>query len=294
MTIAIAWIRKLRDCEELIFVSDSRLSGDGRNFDACPKILTLPRDDCAICFAGYTGHAYPLMLQLALAIDSYAPARRGSLDLGALKTHALRLFDGVALTIATSSHVSPQQDEAPEATFLFGGYSWIKKRFELWSVSFSAREDKFVAQPAQWLSYLDHSGDVALRRRMNAPGSRAIGQIALAGDQAPAALARLNVRLKTPRTRSNKLDMEPFEVVRDMLRDRNRSETIGGPPQIVKVYQYMRSAALGVYWPRKRGGSVFVQGRQRIGYEQVDRWILDPDTLVSEHEAYTVNDASEE
>lgn len=48
-----------------------------------------------------------------------------------------------------------------------------------------------------------------------------------------------------------KLGMEPFEVVRDMLRDNKKSDSIGGPPQIVKVYQYMRSAPLAVYWPNK-------------------------------------------
>jgi hypothetical protein len=68
MTVVIAWVRKIRNCEELVFVSDSRLSGDGRNFDACPKILQL-RNDCAIAFAGYSGHGFPMMLQLALAID---------------------------------------------------------------------------------------------------------------------------------------------------------------------------------------------------------------------------------
>jgi hypothetical protein len=52
MTVAIAWVRAIRDCEELLFVSDSRLSGDGRNLDVSPKILTLPRTDCAICFGG--------------------------------------------------------------------------------------------------------------------------------------------------------------------------------------------------------------------------------------------------
>src|SRR6266702_1647282 len=72
MTLVLAWARRIRDTEQLVFVSDSRLSGDGMNFDGCPKILGLPRNDCAIAFAGYTGHAFPMMLQLVLAIDSSA------------------------------------------------------------------------------------------------------------------------------------------------------------------------------------------------------------------------------
>src|ERR1022692_1241511 len=91
MTILATWVRTLRTVEELVFVSDSRLSGDGTNFDSCPKILTLPRTDCAIGFAGYTGHAFPMMLQLDLAIGAYEPARRGALDIATLRKHALKV-----------------------------------------------------------------------------------------------------------------------------------------------------------------------------------------------------------
>lgn len=226
------------------------------------------------------------MLQLALAIESYAPARRGSVDIRVLKKHVLKVFDGMADKLASSPLVSKQQDENLDADFLFGGYSWIKKQFELWSISFCPRDRKFIAQPAQWLSYIEHSDRMALRRKQNAPGSHAVGKIAFAGDRAPEALELLSRKLANDAKR-DRLDMEPFEVVRDMLRDPNHSETIGGAPQIVKVYQYMRTAVLGVYWPTKTNGAIFIQGRERIGYERLDQWILDPDTLVSDNEAHT-------
>jgi len=70
MTIGVAWVGTLRDREHLFFASDSRVRG-GHHFDACPKILTLPRSDCAICFAGETAAAYPLMLQVAQAIGAH-------------------------------------------------------------------------------------------------------------------------------------------------------------------------------------------------------------------------------
>lgn len=287
MTIAIAWIRKIRDCDELVFVSDSRLSGDGSTFDGCPKILTLPRSDCAICFAGYTGHAFPMMLQLALAIDSHAPSKRGSLDLAALRSHALKLFDGMAGQLKPSEHVSKADEVTPGATFLFGGYSWIKKDFQLWSVSYRAGDKCFVAEPAKWLAFSKEAGRIVLRKRKKTNGEHNLGRIAFAGDQAPLAkkllLEKLNA--KNSGKHHTPLDMEPFEVVRDMLRDAKHAETIGGAPQLVKVYQYMRTAALGVYWPNKEKGKVHLQGRACLGYERVDRWVLDPDTLVSETQA---------
>lgn len=121
MTVSISWIRKIRDCVELCFVSDSRLSGDGRYFDACPKILSLPRSDCAIAFAGYTGDAFPMMLQLGLAIDAHEPARRRALEIPSLRKHALKVFDGMTGLIQSSTR--PKQPVRPDATFIFGGYS---------------------------------------------------------------------------------------------------------------------------------------------------------------------------
>lgn len=285
MTIAIAWVRKIRDCDELIFVSDSRLSGDGSTFDGCPKILTLPRSDCAISFAGYTGHAFPMMLQLALAIDSHAPSKRGSLDLATLRTHALKVFDGMAEQLKPSEHVMNSEEITPGATFLLGGYSWIKKAFQLWAISYRNGDKCFVADPARWLTFSNQAGRIVLRKRKDADGELNLGRIVFAGDQASRAkdllLEKLNGRGKGAR-HHKPLDLEPFEVVRDMLRDPNHAETIGGAPQIVKVYQYMRTAALGVYWPNKAAGKVHLQGRACLGYERVDRWVLDPDTLVSE------------
>ncbi|MBB3009487.1 hypothetical protein [Cupriavidus alkaliphilus] len=283
MTIAVAWVRKIRDCEELVFVSDSRLSGDGATFDGCPKILTLPRSDCAISFAGYTGHAFPMMLQLSLAIDSHAPSKRGSLDLAALRSHALKIFDSMGEQLKTSKLLSLQEDVLPGATFLFGGYSWIKKKFELWSFSYRAKEGCFVADPAQWLMFHKEADRVILRNKKIENGETSLGKIAFAGDQAPLAKELLLKKLNSFGAMDHEsLDMEPFEVVRDMLRDRNHSETIGGAPQIVKVYQYMRTASLGVYWPNRTAGKVHLQGRACLGYERVDRWVLDPDELISE------------
>lgn len=290
MTVAIAWIRKIRDCEELVFVSDSRLSGDGATFDGCPKILTLPRSDCAISFAGYTGHAFPMMLQLSLAIDSHAPAKRGSLELSALRSHALKIFDGMASQILPSKGLSLQEDMDPAATFLFGGYSWVKKKFELWSFTYRPKEKSFVADPAQRLAFNEGAGKIVIRKKNTDNGPPSLGKIAFAGDQASLARELLLQKLNDKgfgKDEHRFLDMEPFEVVRDMLRNPNHSETIGGAPQVVKVYQYMRSTSLGVYWPAKNGGSPHLQGRACLGYERIDKWIIDPDTLLSEPQAAT-------
>jgi hypothetical protein len=296
MTILAGWVRKIRDAEELILASDSRLSGDGRNFDACPKILTLPRTDCVIGFAGYTGHAFPMMLQLDLAIGAYEPARRGALDIATLRKHALKVFGSMANEIRSSLRVSQEQSVAPEASFLFGGYSWIKKRFEMWSIVYQKSEKRFVARPPKGIRYQPHAHKFVFSKAASGKRSGELAKVAFAGDQASEGRKRLIAHLNSKYASAGTfrgLDWEPFEVIRDMLRDPNHSETIGGAPQVVKVYQYMQSAPLAVYWPTRASGQVVLQGRPCLGYEHIDRWILDPDTLTSHSPVYSTNGPTE-
>ena len=281
MTIAIAWTRRILNCEELVFVSDSRLSKDGRIFDAAPKALTLSRNDCAIAFAGLTQDAFPMMLQFSLAISSYRVAQRRSMDLSELKTHGLKIFDAMATLLQSDAHViGAPQDDIPAAEFLFGGYSWIKKEFELWRIRFDKTRRRFVAIEAQW-AYFD-----PLRRRVHmdhlarSERKTAIGRIAFAGDQAPKA-KRLFSQMMARRYREgeeiSKIDMEPFDILTGMLRDPDHSSTIGGAPQLIKVYQYMQAVSFPIYWPDKQSGRRFLQGRPCLGYENLDTKIVDPD-----------------
>jgi hypothetical protein len=94
MTVSVAWVRSLNHGEELWFASDSRLTG-GRSWDYCPKIVTFSRLDSAISLAGETDTVYPLMLQCALAIDYYGPARGRATDVPELKTHVLKVFNNM-------------------------------------------------------------------------------------------------------------------------------------------------------------------------------------------------------
>ncbi len=282
MTIAVAWVRDVKGCDELVMVTDSRLSGDGRTFDACTKAIALPRSDCAIAFAGYSGHAYPMMQQLSNAIAAHEPLLRGSLDITSLKSHALKIFDSMADLILSSERLSSPAETDPEANFLFGGYCWITKSFKIWTISFSQNDQKFVAHPAKTVRFIEHTRNYVLSAsRTRTIEGRIGGDIAIAGDQSAEFTERLLRKLsKNPNV--NSFDFEPFEVVRDMLRDKKHSETIGGAPQIVKVYQYMKSAPLGVFWPNRESGKIHLQGRPLLGYERTERWALDPDRLISE------------
>ena len=64
-----------------------------------------------------------------------------------------------------------------------------------------------------------------------------------------------------------------------MLRAAGGDGTIGGPPQLVVVHQFMQATPIGVYWPDKTSGGVSIQGRLTLDRENIDRYVLDPDTL---------------
>lgn len=88
MTAIVAWIRSLGgNVDELCIAADSRLSGDGKNIDGCPKILPLPRGDIALCFAGETELAYPFLQQLYHTALSHRSARTRGLDITKYKSH---------------------------------------------------------------------------------------------------------------------------------------------------------------------------------------------------------------
>lgn len=53
MTLCVAWIRAKNSVEELIFATDSSLTG-GEKWNQGIKLFELPRPDCLICFAGRT------------------------------------------------------------------------------------------------------------------------------------------------------------------------------------------------------------------------------------------------
>ena len=75
--------------------------------------------------------------------------------------------------------------------------------------------------------------------------------------------------------------MEPFDAMCDLLNEekKNKYSTIGGAPQMLKVYQHMNSGALGVYWPERDENDIFknrtLLGRKLLGYENTDYWFWD-------------------
>ncbi len=77
--------------------------------------------------------------------------------------------------------------------------------------------------------------------------------VRFAGDVAADAHGRLTALLKERgMTTSGELDMEPFDVITQLLRE-GKHHTIGGAPQVVKVYRHMNTQMFRRLMARPRG-----------------------------------------
>jgi hypothetical protein len=261
MTLGIAWVRNIGGVRELVVASDSRLSG-GQHWDSNPKIMLLPRSDAVISFAGQTDDAYPLMLQVFNAILMHPAARDRALDLPELKGHLLRVINK-ARSVISDLPRGHSGAVIKDARFMFSGYSWRQKRFRVWTLHFDKEIDRFTFRPmSPWKAQTGSTKEVAF-----------VGDtsVVLAAKAALVSLLRDRGKIK-----SGGLDMEPFEVLRDMLRAQKYPE-IGGAPQLVKVYEYMNSHAFPVLWPTAESGQVSLLGRPLLPYEKPAGRIVDPD-----------------
>ncbi len=265
MTIAASWVRKVNNCEELVFISDSRLCG-GHRWDECPKLTTLPGNNCVLAFAGDTSYAYPMMMQIRQAMSGYCRIETRSMDITDINGHVLKH----ANHLMSSIYDLADPDYVPDNEFIFGGYSWIEKRFRIWRYYYDKGE-KTLAKDGKPHRIISNIG----------------GQFVAIGDKREEFKKELRLLLEEKygpdinQLGELHLDMEPFEALCRMLKKASRADTIGGAPQMIKAYQYMNSCPVGVYWPKKVDdfSNRTLLGRKMFNYEDTSYWFIDPDTL---------------
>jgi len=263
MTLGMAWVRETGSIRELVIISDSRLSG-GQSWDGNPKILMLPRSDAVISFAGSTNFAYPLMLQAYNAVNMYPRSKSRALDITELKGHFIRIFNGTLKSI-NNFPVGQLIADNPDAFFLLCGYSWKFKTYKIWTLHYDDSIKEFTFRPTS-----DWGGQDGDAKKM----------IAFVGDKDAVTKAKEKLVLllkETGKISTGSLDMEPFEILRDTIRS-TEFTSVGGPPQIVKIYEHANAVPVGVYWPTKESNQVCVLGRPLLGYEKFRDGIIDPDS----------------
>lgn len=276
MTIVGAWVRtSKRGAQELVVCSDSRLS-NAANLDCSPKIFQLPRSGTVLAFSGDTYIAYPLLLQMSHAINSHAPAKNGAMDHVILKSYLIKLANELFSRYETDFSELKKTD----SNFLLCGYSWFRKEFMIDRFYYSETSKKF-----------EHQGC--------GKGMGKFGKFSFIGDVRKKATINLQSLLRERHgyeslakegNSKKRFDMEPFEVIRDMIRASGKDDSIGGAPQLVTIGQHMISKHVGVFWPNKESNKRYVNGRPVFDFESIDNWILDPDTLKKHHQHFQPTD----
>lgn len=243
------------------------------------KISILPRGDAFFSFAGTTDIAFPLLHQVEQTISSYNQSMNRSMDLTKLKGHLLMVINSLVDKLdygglISSGDINHKEKDVKDIEFLFGGYSWKEKGFKVWLISYSMKEKTFLAHDMKDSSFEN---------------------IIIAGDLKEVALEKLYEILRKNRSDSSihnvSLDMEPFCAVVELLREKDpEKHTIGGAPQLIKVYPYMTAKVIGVVWEGKRT----ILGRKIFDYENTSCMIIDPDTYELVVPPYVKNSINEE
>ena len=260
MTISLAWLRKNGSLEELVIASDSRVRFGG-HWDCAPKILQLRRGDAVLCFAGDTLYSYPIMLQAIAAMEQHPKIKSRAYDLEQLKGYFIDVLNNM---ISKVEDLPRGVDPTPETVFILAGWSWARNCFRAWQIFYNKKIKKYSFHSANpWA------------------GGNKDKFLVFAGDYEDEFKSRL-MRLLKNRNKHNRggFDMEPFEILRDMIRN-NTFNAIGGAPQLVKVYKHQNTLPFGILWPNDGSYQVNLLGRPLLEYEMTKYLIVNPDTLTT-------------
>jgi hypothetical protein len=257
MTLCAAWIRQINNVEELVFATDSSLTG-GEKWNQGVKLFELPRPDCLICFAGDTGRAYPLILNLLSSIKLSKKLQSSHTDIEEVLAYLSTMFTSLVSTIVNEIKGQDIHKLRSDAEFLFGGWSWSKNCFRIWKLYYSKDAEGFIPQ--------EYTGKVITYAFLGNPESLS-------------ETARKNLRedRETNGTEEDPLDMEPLAVLIKMSRDSAVRE-VDGAIQIAKLYKSGTSEFFGINWPSREGKPHF-QGRGFSIHSKPEVRYFDPDTL---------------
>lgn len=250
MTLCVSWIRKVNDKEELIFATDSCLSG-GERWHSGVKLFELPRKDCLISFAGETNRTYPLILNLISSIKFDEHLANSNTDINEVLDYLVNLFT----TLYNSIDYGGTSPDAVDFKFLFGGYSWQESKFKLWEITFIEESKIFVHNEIDETTMF----------------------FGFIGDEIEKAEELLDEEQRNSGKRfSNNFDMEPFKVLLKMIREEEYT-TIDGAIQIAKIHPPGTTEFLGVYWPSIKGNKTFL-GKDVSLDNNPNVSFIDPDT----------------
>lgn len=257
MTLVAIWVQQHRTLSELVAVSDSRISG-GESWDSCPKIVPLPRPATAIAMSGDATVAYAFQLQAINACLLLDGNENGRMDIGYLARKLKDVYDNSRRNVGDLP-VGQTAADIPELDVVLFGWSWRRLSYEAYSF-------RYVRN------------GILEMRMIHAHNSLHPYGVYFTGDAKDEAKIRLRqiIKNRNPeaciKSRSNfhhsELRWEPLDVLLSMIND-PEVRTVGGVPQIMKIYQY----GLHETFVWRSGSKDYFGGRELGDAERFDRRI---------------------
>ncbi len=138
-------------------------------------------------------------------------------------------------------------DEKIDYRFILAGYSWKFSEFKIWHISFQKNINKFSYRSVGLYPKPQNNGRI----------------FNFIGDEIGEARRRLNNIITDRVLADGELNWEPFEVLRDMCID-EKYHTIGGIPQVVKIYKFMKTLPYNIVVDNE----IYFGGRKLMGFEK--------------------------
>lgn len=254
MTLCTAYIRQVNETEELVFATDSCLTG-GEKWKHGIKLFRIPKRDCLLCFAGSTARAYPLVLNLVSSIhlDKYLQSPEASLQ--DVLEYLSSLFTDLITKIISEIQGEDIHELRSGVQFLFGGWDWragASGAFRVWKLYYSQGVEGFI------FDELTNNGKKRFYTFLGDPEE-------IEG----VAREMYKKMLFDKDIHDDAIDMEPLMILRDISLD-DAHRAIDGSLQIGKVYKSNKSEFFGIYWPSSKGKPCF-QGRE---YNELNKPLL--------------------
>lgn len=255
MTISLCWRRKFLGVDEIIFASDSRLSA-GYRWDCAQKIFPIEGPNFCISFAGAADFAFPCIFQFQGMVRNYRRFTVGAAPIGDITG------DFVAICNQMHSLVDDRQiAQFNQTQFIIGGYDFER------------------GEPYQRIVSFDKASGAYRKQQFG--GLRSGGKgfaIGFVGDYRHEYFAALGNLIAEQKT---ELNFQPLEALKGVLEKHGRNSSIGGVPQVVKVYRHRNYLPYAVQ-PSAEEQEVFLFGRPLLEYERTFYPVLRLDRFGSE------------
>lgn len=256
MTISLCWRRKFQGVDEIVFASDSRLSA-GYRWDCAQKIFPIEGPNFCISFAGDADFGFPVLFQFQCMVRNYQRFANGAAPISEVTKDFLAIANQMASLVDDRKLA-----QFTKTSFLIGGYNFDTGDAYQRIIRYSRTTGQYEREEFGGL----RSGGKGFK-------------VGFIGDERAAYLKILGTLIHEQQT---ELNFQPLEALSCLLKSQDRNSSIGGSPQVVKVYRHRNYLPYAVK-DTTTDEKVSLFGRPLLAYERTFYPVLSLDRF-GEHD----------